>query len=80
MGGGIMFDRAFVNQLPKNKKMNDDDIKQFIECFETFMDRADVEILNYMRRETHRKYQQSYYEHKAAELNVAVDYYIQEFT
>jgi hypothetical protein len=60
--------------------MSDSEIKEFIECFEAFMERADVEILNYMRREAHRKYQQNYYEHKAAELKVPVDYYIQEFT
>ncbi len=60
--------------------MSDSEIKEFMKCFKTFMNHADVEILNYMRREAHRKYQQNYYEHKAAELKVPVDYYIEEFT
>ena len=47
--------------------------------FETFMDRADVEIQNYFAREAHRKYLQGYYEKEAAKLEVTVDYYMSEF-
>jgi hypothetical protein len=43
------------------------------------MKHASVEEQNYIRREAARKYTQSYYETKAAELEVTVDYYIQEF-
>ena len=60
-------------------EMNDEDIKQFMTAFEDFMKHADVETQNYVRREAARKYTQSYFETKAAELEVTVDYYIQEF-
>ena len=59
--------------------MNDEDIQQFMNAFEDFMKHASVEEQNYIRREAARKYTQSYYETKAAELEVTVDYYIQEF-
>ena len=59
--------------------MNDEDIKMFIKAFEDFMKHASVEEQNYIRREAARKYTQSYYETKAAELEVTVDYYISEF-
>lgn len=59
--------------------MNDQDIKMFIKAFEDFMEHASVEEQNYIRREAARKYAKSYYETKAAELEVTVDYYIQEF-
>lgn len=59
--------------------MKDEDIKQFIRAFEDFMSHADVETQNYVRRESARKYTKSYFEKKAAELNVPVDYYLQEF-
>ncbi len=60
-------------------EMNEEDIKQFMTAFEDFMKHADVETQNYVRREAARKYTQSYFETKAAELEVTVDYYIQEF-
>ena len=59
--------------------MNDEDIKMFIKAFEDFMDHASVEEQNYIRREAARKYTKSYYETKAAEMNVPIDYYISEF-
>jgi hypothetical protein len=59
--------------------MNDEDIQQFIKAFEDFMKHASVEEQNYIRREAARKYTKSYYETKAAELDVSVDYYISEF-
>lgn len=59
--------------------MNDEDVRQFITAFEDFMKHADVEMQNYVRREAARKYTQSFFEKQAQELNVSVDYYIQEF-
>ena len=59
--------------------MNDEDIKQFMTAFEDFMKHADVEVQNYVQREAARSYTQSYFERQAAELDVSVDYYIQEF-
>ena len=44
------------------------------------MQHAEVEELNYIRREAHRQYQKSYYLHKATELGITLDYYIAEFT
>ena len=43
------------------------------------MEHADVEMQNYIRCEAVRKYNQSSLEHKAAEMEVTVDYYMQEF-
>tara|TARA_B100000131_G_scaffold306696_1_gene334045 strand:- start:324 stop:506 length:183 start_codon:yes stop_codon:yes gene_type:complete len=59
--------------------MTDEEIKSFMKDFETFMDRADVEMKNYFAREAHRKYLQGYYEVEAAKLEVTVDYYMSEF-
>lgn len=59
--------------------MNDADIREFMLAFEDFMKHADVEIQNYVRREAARQYTKSYFEKKAEEMNVSVDYYIQEF-
>jgi len=59
--------------------MNDEDIKQFMNAFEDFMQHADVEMQNYVRREAARKYTKSFFEKQAEKLNVPVDYYIQEF-
>lgn len=59
--------------------MNDEDVKQFIAAFEDFIKHADVEVQNYLRREAARQYTKSYFEKQAAELNISVDYYIQEF-
>ena len=44
------------------------------------MQHAEVEELNYIRREAHRQYTKSYYLHKAKELGITLDYYIAEFT
>lgn len=63
----------------KEQLMNEDDIDMFIKAFDDFMDHADVEMQNYIRREAIRKYNQSSLEHKAAELEVTVDYYMSEF-
>ena len=47
--------------------------------FRSFMQHASVEEQNYVRREAARKYTKNFYETKAAEMKVSVDYYIQEF-
>ncbi len=60
--------------------MTDDEITHFISLFQDFMQRAEVEELNYIRREASRQYQKSYYLHKATELGITLDYYIAEFT
>ena len=60
--------------------MTDDEIATFMSLLQDFMHRAEVEELNYIRREANRQYQKSYYLHKATELRITLDYYIAEFT
>jgi len=60
--------------------MSDEEIKTFITTFKQFMKHADVEEMNYLRRESTRKYKQLYYQNQAKKHNVSYDYYISEFT
>ena len=60
--------------------MSDDEIKTFITTLKSFMQHADVEEMNYLRRESTRKYKQLYYKSKATLHNVSYDYYLSEFT
>ena len=60
--------------------LTEDEIAHFISLFQDFMQHAEVEELNYIRREASRQYQKSYYLHKATELGITLDYYIAEFT
>jgi len=59
--------------------MNDEDIKQFMNAFEDFMKHAEVEEFNHEAWVSAKQYTDNFYEQKAAELEVTVDYYIQEF-
>lgn len=59
--------------------MNDTDIQQFISAFDDFMKHAESEIDSYLAWQEARSYTNSYYEEKAAELEVTVDYYLAEF-
>ena len=63
----------------KEQLMNEQDIEMFMKSFDDFMNHADVEMQNYVRREAVRKYNQSSLEQKAAEMEVTVDYYMSEF-
>ena len=63
----------------REQLMNEQDIEMFMKAFDDFMNHADVEMQNYIRREAVRKYNQSSLEQKAAEMEVTVDYYMQEF-
>ena len=63
----------------KEQLMNEQDVEMFMKAFDDFMEHADVEMQNYIRREAVRKYNQSSMEQKAAEMEVTVDYYMQEF-
>ena len=58
--------------------MSEEEIVEFTKCFKKFMDRADVEMINYFRREAQRSYNLSYYKVCAENLNVSLDYYMQE--
>jgi hypothetical protein len=59
--------------------MNDQDINQFINAFDDFMKHSETEIDSYLKWQEARSYTNSFYEQKAAELEITVDYYIQEF-
>ena len=59
--------------------MSEEELEQFEKSLESFLQHANVEELNYLRRESTRKYNPSYYSHKAKELGVQLDYYMKEF-
>ena len=74
--------------------MSDDEIKTFITTFKSYMEQASVSELNYLRRESNRKYRemyylrrestrkykQLYYQSQAKKHHVSYDYYLHEFT
>ena len=59
--------------------MNEEDIKQFLNAYEDFMKHSEVEIDSYLKWQEARSYTNTYYQQKAQELNVNIDYYLQEF-
>ena len=65
-----------VNHL---SDMNDQDIEMFIKAFDDFMQHAETEVDAHKKREEARQYTEQFFEKKAAELEVTVDYYMQEF-
>jgi hypothetical protein len=60
-------------------EMNDQDIEQFLKAFDDFMQHAEENIHSHEQWEEARYYSEQFYERKAAELEVTVDYYMQEF-
>ena len=60
--------------------MSDEEIKTFITTFKSYMERASVSELNYIRRESNRRYREMYYQSQAKKHNVSYDYYLSEFT
>ena len=60
--------------------MSDDEIKTFITTFKSFMEQASVSELNYLTRESNRKYREMYYTNQAKKHRVSLDYYLSEFT
>jgi|TARA_B100000530_G_C15561383_1_gene330721 hypothetical protein len=59
--------------------MSDEEVKEFMQSFDHFMNHADVEIQGYLRREAVRKHNLSCYESEAAKLELTLDYYMDEF-
>ena len=59
--------------------MNDEDIRQFLTAFGDFMKHSDIEIQKHEDYLKAKEYTTSLLEKKAAELEVTVDYYMQEF-
>ena len=60
--------------------LSDKEIETFINCFKQFINRAEVEHLNLIQRESGRKYRQMYYTNEAKKHQVSLDYYLSEFT
>ena len=60
--------------------LSNEEIKTFINCFKDFIQRAEVAELNYLSRESGRKYRQMYYSNEAKRLGIPLDYYLSEFT
>tara|TARA_B100001093_G_scaffold3171_1_gene3278 strand:- start:197 stop:394 length:198 start_codon:yes stop_codon:yes gene_type:complete len=63
-----------------NEPLSNQEIETFINSFKTFISRAEVEEVNYLRRESSRKYRQMYYLNESKRLGITLDYYISEFT
>lgn len=59
--------------------MNDEDITQFLKAFEDFMNHSETEIDSFQKWEEAKQYTELFYEQKAAELEITVDYYLAEF-
>jgi hypothetical protein len=60
--------------------MNDEDIRQFLQSFSDFMKHSDTEIQKHEEYLKAKEYTTSLLEKKAAELEVTVDYYMQELS
>lgn len=67
-------------------QMNDEEIQQFLKAFDDFMSHSELEESNYYQRSEYERYQKESkkviemeIEKKAAELEVTVDYYLEEF-
>jgi hypothetical protein len=59
--------------------MNEKDIQQFMSAFEDFMKHSETEIDSHQKWQEAEKYTELFYEQKASELEVTVDYYMAEF-
>ena len=66
--------------MESNEPLSEEEIETFITTLKTYIERASVSELNYLRRESNRKYRQMYYTNQAKKHNVSLDYYISEFT
>ena len=61
--------------LPIEHLMNEQDIEMFMKAFDDFMQQSETAI----EEQKHREEARLFYERKAAEHEVTVDYYMQEF-
>jgi hypothetical protein len=59
--------------------MKDQEIDEFVKAFEDFMKHAEVQELYHDGWVTAKQYAKEFFEEKALELNIHVDYYIMEF-
>ena len=63
-----------------SEPLSEEEIETFITTFKSYIERASVSELNYIRRESNRKYREMYYTNQAKKLNISLDYYLSEFT
>jgi len=66
--------------MKSNEPLSNEEIETFINCFKDFIQRAEVAELNYLQRESGRKYRQMYFNNEAKRLGIPLDYYLSEFT
>ncbi len=59
--------------------MNDEEIRQFLQSFSDFMKHSETEIQKHDDYLKAKEYTNNLLEKKAAELEITVDYYMQEF-
>ena len=59
--------------------MNDQDIEQFIKAFDDLMQHAETEIDAHQKWNEAEEYTNQFFEERSTELEVTVDYYMQEF-
>lgn len=59
--------------------MNKNEILEFVKAFHDFMEHCEYEISEYEKREELKNYAKNTLEKYASELEVTVDYYLQEF-
>jgi len=64
---------------PRLTEMNDEDIRQFLTAFGDFMKHSETEIQKHDEYLIAKEYTNNLLEKKAAELEITVDYYMQEF-
>ena len=65
--------------MHKLSDMNDEDIRQFLTAFSDFMKHSETEVQKHEDYLKAKEYTDSLLEKKAAELEITVDYYMQEF-
>jgi len=68
-----------MSNHPSELELTAQEIAEFMTAFRDFMVHADEEIDAYEKREEARKYIEQEIEQKASEMEVTVDYYMQEF-
>ena len=65
--------------MPRLTDMNDEDIRQLLQSFSDFMKHSETEIQKHEEYLKAKEYTNNLLEKKAAELEITVDYYMQEF-
>lgn len=59
--------------------MKEEEIDQFVKAFKDFMKHSEEQVDSYKKWEEAKHYAELFYQQKAEELNISVDYYLSEF-